>query len=191
MSEITGVPLEQLPPRVFRLRQSQVLSMWLGESDKNVDRLFDEIEQLADQPFKTPDGRQFRLPVLVIIEEADGMARARNHDHDAVHDRILTTALQRLDPARANIRERLIIFLASTNEPQIVDPAFLRRVGGSIEIFGRLNRSAFRAVLQKLTRGIAGGIQQRLHPGRNLEAAHQRFDRPGSSGRTATRESSS
>ena len=152
MSKVTGEPIEQLPPRVFRFRQSQVLSMWLGESDKNVDRLFDEIEQLAEQPFTTPDGRQFHLPVLVVIEEADGMGRARGQD--AIYDRILTTALQRLDPARAGLRERLVIFLATTNEPHIVDPAFLRRVGGSIETFGRLNRTAFRAVLQKHVRGL-------------------------------------
>ena len=152
MSETTAVPLDQLPPRVFRARQSQLLSMWFGESDKNVDRFFDEIEQLADQPFRVPDGRQFRLPVLVVIEEADGMGRARGQD--AIYDRILTTALQRLDPARAGLRDRLIVFLATTNEPHIVDPAFLRRVGGSIETFGRLNRAAFRSVLQKLVRGL-------------------------------------
>ena len=152
MSEITSVPLAQLPPRVFRFRQSQLLSKWLGESDKNVDRLFDEIEQLADQPFRAPDGRQVRLPVLTVIEEADGMGRARGQD--AIYDRILTTALQRLDPARAGLRDRLIVFLATTNEPHIVDPAFLRRVGGSIETFGRLNRVSFRSVLQKLVRGL-------------------------------------
>ena len=93
MSEVTGVALDQLPFRVFRFRQSQLLSKWLGDSDKNVDRLFDEIEQLADQPFRAPDGRQVRLPVLVVIEEADGMGRARGQD--AIYDRILTTALQR------------------------------------------------------------------------------------------------
>ena len=152
MSEVTGTPMDQLPPRVFRFRQSQLLSMWLGESDKNVDRLFDEIEQLADQSFTAPDGRRFRLPVLAVIEEADGMGRARGQD--AIYDRILTTALQRLDPTRESVRDKLIIFLATTNEPHIVDPAFLRRVGGSIETFGRLNRLAFRAVLQKLVRGL-------------------------------------
>src|SRR5262249_31019527 len=45
-------------------------------------------------------------------------------------------------------------FLATTNEPHIVDPAFLRRVGGSIETFGRLNRGAFKAIFEKLARGL-------------------------------------
>jgi ATP-dependent 26S proteasome regulatory subunit len=149
MSEATGAPLEQLPARVFRFRQSQMLSMWLGESDKNVDRLFDEIEKLAGDAYTAPDGRTWRLPVLVIIEEADGMARSRGSGADPVYDRILTTILQRLDPNREGLRDKLVIFLATTNESHIVDPAFLRRVGGSIEVFGRLKRSAFKAVLQK------------------------------------------
>jgi ATP-dependent 26S proteasome regulatory subunit len=147
-SEVTGVPMHQLPPRVLRLRQSQLLSMWLGESDKNIDRFFDEIEELAKTEFTTPDGRRVQLPCICIIEEADGVGRARNED--ALYGRILTTLLQRLDPNREGLRDHLVIFLATTNEPQVVDPAFLRRVGGQIETFGRLSRNGFRSVLNKL-----------------------------------------
>jgi SpoVK/Ycf46/Vps4 family AAA+-type ATPase len=148
MSEVTGVPIEQLPPRVFRLRMSQVLSMWLGESDKNLDRFFSEVEQLADEPFVAPDGRTWRLPVLAIMEEIDGLARARGQD--SIHDRILTVALQRLDSTLAEVRGRFIIYLATTNEPHSVDRAFLRRIGGTVEHFSRLNRkAAFVAVFQK------------------------------------------
>jgi ATP-dependent 26S proteasome regulatory subunit len=152
MSEVTGFAIEELPSRVFRFRQSQLLSKWLGDSDKNLERLFDEIEQLADVSFKDAEGKEHCLPVLAIMEEADGMSRTRGQD--AIYDRIMTTALQRLDPARAGLRDRLVVFLATTNEPHIVDPAFLRRVGGSIEMFGRLNRTAFRAVLQKHVREL-------------------------------------
>jgi ATP-dependent 26S proteasome regulatory subunit len=152
ISELTGVPIERLPPRVFRIRMSQILSMWLGESEKNWQRALDEALQLADEVFTTPDGRQFKLPVLLILEEVDGMGRARGQE--AIHDRILTTVLQSLDPGRAELSDRLVIVLATTNEPHLVDPALLRRVGGSIEKFGRLKRRAFMAVLEKLTRGL-------------------------------------
>ncbi len=148
MSEVTGVPMDQLPPRVFRLRMSEVLSKWLGDSDKKLDRFFTEVEQLADEPFVAPDGRTWKLPVLAIMEEIDGLARARGHD--PIYDRILTTALQRLDSTREDLRARFIIFIGTTNEPQSVDRAFLRRIGGTVEHFGRLNRKgAFVAVLQK------------------------------------------
>ena len=152
MSEVTGVPIEQLPPRVFRIRQSQILSMWLGESEKNWQRAMDEALQLADETFTTPDGRHVKLPVLIVLEEVDGMGRARGHE--AIHDRILTTVLQSLDPGRLELSNRLVIVLATTNEPQLVDPALLRRVGSSIENFNRLKRRSFMAVLEKLTNGL-------------------------------------
>ena len=147
MSEVTGVPMDQLPPRVFRLCMSKVLSMWLGESDKNLERFFDEVEQLAREPFLAPDGRKIILPVLTVLEEIDGLARARGHE--PIYDRILTTALQRLDPNRESLNDLLIVFLGTTNEPQQVDTAFMRRIGGTVEQFGRLRRKAFMAVLQK------------------------------------------
>jgi ATP-dependent 26S proteasome regulatory subunit len=154
MSEVTGTPSEQLPPRVFRVKSSQVLSMWLGQSDKNTDRLFDEVEQLAAEPFVNKKGKSFKLPVMVVMEEAEGLGRARGTDHEAVYDRILTTMLQRLDPNRAGLSNQLVVFLSTTNEAHLVDHAFLRRIGGQVEHFGRLNREGFVAVLEKHITGL-------------------------------------
>jgi ATP-dependent 26S proteasome regulatory subunit len=153
MSEVTGVPVDELPPRVLRLRMSTVLSMWLGESDKQLDRFFDEVEQLACTPFTAPDGTTHFLPLLVLGEEFESIARTRGLDHESTFDRIQTTLLQRLDPtSRKTIANKLIIFLFSSNVPQVIDPAMLRRAGGTIETFGRLNRRAFLAVLEKQLR---------------------------------------
>jgi SpoVK/Ycf46/Vps4 family AAA+-type ATPase len=90
--------------------------------------------------------------VLIVLEEVDGMGRARGHE--AVHDRILNSVLDSLDPGRLEWRERLVVVLATTNEPHLVDPALVRRLGGSIEYFSRLKRRAFMAVMQTLTRGL-------------------------------------
>src|SRR6185503_16075068 len=128
MCEVTGVPMDQLPPRVFRLVPSQIYSMWLGESDKSMARFFEEIEQAADEKFLAPDGREWTMPVLVILEEIDGVARARGQD--AIYDRVLVTALQQLDTTRPELKDKLIVVVATTNEPQCVDRAFFRRVGG-------------------------------------------------------------
>ena len=147
MSSVTGVPVGELPPRVIRLRLPEVLSKWLGDSDKNLDRFFNEVEQLAGDRFDAADGRTYTLPALCILEEIDGVARARGQE--PIYDRILTTALERLDTTRPELRDKLILFVATTNVPQQVDPAFLRRVGGTIEHFGRLKRSEFAAVLDK------------------------------------------
>lgn len=152
MSEVTETPIESLPPRVFRMKTSSVLSMWFGESDKRVDRFFDEVEQLAAKTFTNPAGKEFVLPVMVVLEEADGLGRARGQD--AIYDRIMSVVLQRLDPNRLGLSDKLVVFLSTTNEPQMVDPAFLRRIGGSVEVFGRLDQQGFTEILAKHVSGL-------------------------------------
>jgi ATP-dependent 26S proteasome regulatory subunit len=152
MSAVTGAAVADLPPRVLRLRMSEVLSKWLGESDKSIDRFFDEVDRLADEVFVGPDGSEYVLPLLAICEECDGLARARGED--AIYDRIQTTLLQRLDVTCQKLKDKLVIFLFTTNVPHVVDPAFLRRAGGTTERFGRLGRRSFVAVLRKHLRGL-------------------------------------
>lgn len=173
MSEVIGVPIDQLPPRVMRLRMAEFLSPWLGVSDQNLDRFFREVEQLADVPFVSPEGRTHRLPVLVIIEEVDGLARQRNTDHEAVFDRILTTALQRLDPTRPELRDKLILYLCTTNLASSLDFAFTRRIANTVETFTSLNRKSFVAVLRKQL----DGIPLAAHNGDSAEELSKRFVR--------------
>lgn len=151
MADLTGAKVEELPPRVFRFRSSQALSMWFGESEKQIDRFFDEVENLADKPYRVK-GREWTLPVLVIMEEAEGMGRQRGGEQ--IYDRVMTTTLQRLDPSRSSLANKLVVFLSTTNEPHLVDPAFLRRIGGRVEEFGRLNQDGFNSVLGKHVSGL-------------------------------------
>jgi ATP-dependent 26S proteasome regulatory subunit len=151
MADYTGVSIEDLPQRVLQLRASDVLSKWVGDSDRNIARFFDEVEQIAGETFETPDGRVVELPVLVICEEIDALARQRGSD--AIYDRIQATLLTALDPARGLFRDRLVLVVCTTNAPGLVDAAFRRRAGGTVSHFGRLDRSAFRAVLHKHLNG--------------------------------------
>jgi len=170
IAEHTGVAIEALPQRVMRLRSSQVLSKWVGSSDKNIARFFDEIAELAAERFQAPDGSLHELPVLVICEEIDALARQRGED--AIHDRIQTTLLEGLDPARPLYRDRQVIVVCSTNTPNLVDPAFVRRAGGTVTRFGRMDRFTFRAVLEKLLglRPFAHGDGQRRRTSADLTA---------------------
>lgn len=180
MSDITRIPIEQLPQRLIKVRQPQVLSKWLAESERNWDRGLDEAEQLADEAFTTVDSRQIKLPVLVLIEEIDGFGRERGHE--AIYDRILSTLLERLDPNRPELSERFLIFIATTNTPHPVDVALLRRIGGPIEYFGRLGRRAFRAVLEKHVRNLPApsrnGCSQTEIWHRNIEVLTNWFFNP-------------
>jgi hypothetical protein len=145
--EVLGVGVGELPPCVLRLRSSEILSKWLGESDHNVDRFFDEVEALARRTWRGPDGREHALPLLVIGEEVDGLARARGGD--AIYDRIQSTLLQRFDASSRGLADRLVFFVFTSNVEGLIDPAFLRRAGGKVERFGRLDRRGFRAVLDR------------------------------------------
>jgi ATP-dependent 26S proteasome regulatory subunit len=154
MAEVTGLAVADLPPRILRLRMSKLLSYWLGESDKNADLLVDEIVALSEHTVTGPRGT-FELPVIVVLEELDGIARRRGGDVDGVYDRIQTTLLQRLDhTANRALRDRLILVFATTNVPHLIDPAWARRVGGQTIRFGRLGRRAFAAVLNKHLRDV-------------------------------------
>jgi SpoVK/Ycf46/Vps4 family AAA+-type ATPase len=150
-ADFADVSIEDLPQRVLQLRSSEVLSKWVGESDRNIARFFDEVEQIAGKTFETPDGRVVELPVLVICEEIDALARQRGSD--AIHDRIQATLLSSLDPARGLFRDRLVLVVCTTNAPGLVDAAFWRRAGGTVSHFGGLDRSAFRAVVHKHLNG--------------------------------------
>jgi hypothetical protein len=150
MSSVTGLPIEELPPRILRLKMSKLLSQWLGQSDRNADKLVDEIVALCRHTVTAADGREIELPVIVIMEELDGIARRRGLDQDGIYDRIQTTLLQRLDhTSNAALRDSLIVIFATTNVPHLLDPAWIRRVGGRTYTFGRLRRRAFAAVLDK------------------------------------------
>jgi ATP-dependent 26S proteasome regulatory subunit len=151
ISRVSQTPIEDLPSRVMRLKASTVLSQWLGKSEKNIARFFNEIEQLAMQPFVSPEGKEFHLPVIVVLEEIDGLARHRGQE--PVMDRIFTTLLELFDPTRRQVRENFIVFLGTTNKPHLIDSGFLRRIGGTIERFSILGRAAFGAVLEKQLSG--------------------------------------
>lgn len=151
LSDISGVPVQDLPPRVMQLQISEILSKWVGSSDRNIARFFAEAAEVAAEPLVLADGTQMEMPLLLIVEECDAWARERGED--PIHDRIQTTLLQNLDPGRPLFQERLVFVVCTTNTPQMIDAAFVRRVGGKVENFGRLDRSSFRAVLEKqLTR---------------------------------------
>jgi hypothetical protein len=152
VSEITGIPVADLPYFVVRLSNAKFLSKWFGESDQNANRFFDEIVQLADRVLTAPNGKKFHPPILAILEECDGIARARGED--SIYDRVMTTILQRLDKTRPDLRDRLIIFVGTTNVVGQVDAAFVRRIGGRTERFGHLTRRGFVQVLGKRLRDL-------------------------------------
>ncbi|MGE0607274.1 MAG: AAA family ATPase [Pirellulales bacterium] len=149
MVERTG--RDDIGSRVIRVRVSEMLSQWLGEADKNWDALFDDIAFLASQEIETANGERIRLPITIVLEEIEGIARRRS-EHDGAggaYDRIMGTLLQRLDDPNEELSKLPIIIISTTNKPSLIDVAMHRRLGGKIARFHRLNRAGLAAVLGK------------------------------------------
>ncbi|NAZ14721.1 AAA family ATPase [Glutamicibacter soli] len=123
----------QLP--VFRVNLAGLVSKYIGETEKNLDRLFD-----------AADGSD----VVLFFDEADAIFGKRSEVHDA-HDRYanLETAylLQRIE------RHAGLSILAS-NLHQNIDDAFIRRLDAVIE-FPAPSPAARRDIWQRLRRGRA------------------------------------
>lgn len=147
LREVTG--RDDLGTRVVRAKTSDLLSQWFGQTDHNIDEFFDDLHWLASQEFETADGRKIRLPVVVVLEEFEGIAKRRGADDGGVYDRIIGMLLQRLDDTTDDLARLPIFFLATTNRPEMVDSAMWARLAAVSARFPRLDREAMAAILGK------------------------------------------
>ena len=79
-----------------------------------------------------------RLPVVVIFEEVEGIARRRGGDFDGtggVFDRIIGTLLQRLDDPLDDLSKLPLVFISTSNKPSMIDVAMHRRLGAKVARF--------------------------------------------------------
>ena len=150
LGERTG--RDDLGSRVIRAKVPELLSEWLGRSDKNIEELFDDIQAVASEQVETRDGERLRLPVVVILEEAEGIARRRGEFDGGIYDRILGTLLQRLDDPTDDLAQLPVILITTSNRPELIDSAMWRRLAGMRARFGRLDREGLTAVLTKKLR---------------------------------------
>ena len=92
-------------------KSSDLLSKWVGESEKQVSRLFQRARQVA--------------PTVVFIDEIDALAPARGSGigDSNVTERVVNTLLAEMDGL-----EELqgVVVIAATNRPTLLDPALLR-----------------------------------------------------------------
>ena len=117
----------------------------VGELTQNISRAFDEAERCQEQE---------QIPVMLLIDEADALARARgsrqtHHEDDAG----VNTLIQRIDRLRG--RPMAVIF--ATNLFQSLDSAILRRAAASFH-FDRPDYDQREDVFQRLL-GPLGIVQ--------------------------------
>jgi transitional endoplasmic reticulum ATPase len=93
------------------VRGPEILSKWVGESEKAVRQIFRRARQVA--------------PAIIFFDEIDSIAPARGfrHDTSGVTDRIVNQLLTEMDGIE---RLRNVVVIGATNRPDILDPALLR-----------------------------------------------------------------
>ncbi len=93
------------------VRGPEILSKWVGESEKAVRKIFERARQVA--------------PAIVFFDEIDAIAPARGfrHDTSGVTDRIVNQLLTEMDGI---VPLQNVVVIAATNRPDIIDPALLR-----------------------------------------------------------------
>ena len=92
------------------VRGPEILSKWVGESEKAIREIFRKARQYA--------------PAVVFFDEIDSIAPARGYAYDTrVTERIVSQLLTEIDGLH---RLDNVIVIAATNRPDIVDPALLR-----------------------------------------------------------------
>jgi len=88
----------------------EVLSKWVGESEKAIREIFKRARQTA--------------PTIIFFDEIDAIAPMRGFSHDSgVTERIVNQMLAEMDGITPLSK---VVVIAATNRPDILDPALLR-----------------------------------------------------------------
>ncbi len=99
----------------YVLRANEIVSKWVGESEKNLTQLFETARKHA--------------PAIIFIDEIDSLGKKRSEGGSSHSDGLLNHLLQLIDGV---IKSDGVYVIAATNRAELVDDA-LRRAG-------RLNR---------------------------------------------------
>ncbi len=96
----------------FNISAAQIMSKWLGESEKLVLELFEMAKK--------------KQPSIIFIDEVDSLTQARGGgEHDAMR-RVKTQLLTTMDGMTSSNEDRVVV-IGATNLPWEIDDAFLRR----------------------------------------------------------------
>jgi len=104
---------------VLEVRLSMVTSQYLGETSKNIDRIFEFAKKIA--------------PAILFIDEFDFVAKSRITDDHGAMKRAVNMLLKNID--RVSLVRDGVLLIAATNHPQLLDEAAWRRFDEVVEFF--------------------------------------------------------
>lgn len=135
--------------RVFMCDSSQFWSPYFGETEQRIAAWAKKIEALGHKKLIGKDGQEIAMPILGVIEECEALFRSRNGESSSsshLFDRPLALLLQKLESAESAIGVP-IVWICTTNRPDLIDAAAMRRIGMRKAIFGNLKFDGAREVM--------------------------------------------
>ena len=122
---------------LIEVRLSMVTSQYLGETSKNIDRIFDFAKKLA--------------PCILFIDEFDFVAKSRVTDDHGAMKRAVNLLLKNID--RISLITNEVLLIGATNHPQLLDEAAWRRFDEIVE-FALPDREMRIQILKNITASI-------------------------------------
>ncbi len=119
---------------VLEVRLSMITSQYLGETSKNIDRIFELAKKLA--------------PSILFIDEFDFVAKSRVADDHGAMKRAVNSLLKNID--KINLVRNNVLLISATNHPQLLDEAAWRRFDEVVE-FSLPNEEMRKNILMKVT----------------------------------------
>ena len=95
----------------LEVRLSMITDQYLGETAKNIDRVFDLAKRMS--------------PCILFIDEFDFMAKTRSSDENAALKRAVNSLLKAID--EISLVKHEVLLIGATNHPQLLDSAAWRR----------------------------------------------------------------
>ncbi|NLA31349.1 MAG: AAA family ATPase [Methanomicrobiales archaeon] len=102
---------------VLEVRLAMVTSQYLGETSKNIDRIFDLAKKLA--------------PCILFIDEFDFVAKTRVSDDHGAMKRAVNMLLKNID--QISFVKNGVLLIGATNHPRVLDEAAWRRFDEVVE----------------------------------------------------------
>ncbi len=124
---------------IVEVKLSQIADPYLGETAKNIDRVFELARRLS--------------PCILFIDEFDFVAKARATDEHAALKRAVNTLLKAID--EISLVEHGVLLIGATNHPTILDHAAWRRFDEIVE-FTLPDKDMRKKILDIVLRDIEG-----------------------------------
>ncbi len=123
---------------VLEVRLAMVTSQYLGETSKNIDKIFDVARTLA--------------PSILFIDEFDFLAKSRISDDHGAMKRAVNALLKNID--KINLVKNNVLLIGATNHPDLLDEAAWRRFD-EVMLFDLPDELIREQILLKLLSGFS------------------------------------